>query len=138
MNAEDIRERLASGRPWERRADGWWLEAPELDVEGMARLMVEAQGRLVTITGSRGAVEECRLLYHWDLDGELLTLATVTRRGSIPGIAALCPAADWIEREIHDYFAVSFSGREELRPLVLRPGDAPGLFNRNGGKGGER
>ena len=46
--------------------------------------------------------------------------------------------ADWIEREIHDYFAVDFIGRDKLAPLVLRSDDRPGLFNWNNHKGGEQ
>jgi hypothetical protein len=32
-----------------------------------------------------------------------------------------------MEREIHDYFAVQFNGRESS-PLYLNPGDSPGIF----------
>jgi NADH:ubiquinone oxidoreductase subunit C len=38
----------------------------------------------------------------------------------------LCEAVDWIEREIHEGFAVDFMGRE-YEPLLLRQGDTPGV-----------
>jgi hypothetical protein len=144
MDVESIRSRLGSQPAWEQRPDGWWLIDPELDVRAMVRLMVEAQARLVTITGRPARGGECCLAYHWDQGGELLTFVTLSRAGSAPSIAAVCPAADWAEREIHDYFAVDFAGRDDLDPLVLRPGDPPGLFHSakgtyggNGRAGGE-
>lgn len=139
MNIETIGVELGSTHSWEKRADGWWLIEPGLDVERMARLMVGLTARLVTITARPAPGGECRLAYHWDLEGELLNLITTTHEGSIHSIAAICPAADWIEREIHDYFAVDFTGREAgLDPLVLRPGDLSGLFEWNGPEGGEQ
>lgn len=138
MNIELIQAGLGITRPFEKRADGYWLVEPKLDVERMARLMAEQETRLVTITARPAPDGECRLAYHWDLAGELLTLVTTTHEGSIHTIAPVCPAADWIEREIHDYFAVDFTGRDNLDPLVLRSGDRPGLFNWNNHEGGEQ
>jgi len=138
MNAEIIRTQLGTQQPWEKRADGQWLVDPLLDVETMARLMVETEVRLVTITARPALNGECRLAYHWDLEGQLLTLVTSTHEGSVHSIATICPAADWIEREIHDYFAVDFIGRENPDPLILRPNDPPGLFQWDSNGGGEK
>ena len=135
MDAETVRSRLGMPSAWERRADGWWMEDPHLDVEEMARVMSVASARLATITARPTPGGECRLAYHWDLDGQLLTVVTWTHEGSLASIAGLCPAADWIEREIHDYYAVVWIGREAVPPLMLRPGDQPGIFHPNGGAG---
>jgi NADH:ubiquinone oxidoreductase subunit C len=43
---------------------------------------------------------------------------------------SISPVADWIEREIHDYFAVDFAGRK-LPTLVLSEKDPPGIFSWN-------
>ncbi len=43
---------------------------------------------------------------------------------SIESIYDLCEAVDWIEREIHEGFAIDFTGRE-YEPLLLRQGDTP-------------
>lgn len=137
MNAETLRAQLSAAQAWEQRDDGWWLIDSNLDVAGMAHRLVEAGARLVTITARPAPDGECRLAYHWDVQGELLIPVTLTHEGSVQSIAAICPAADWIEREIHDYFAVDFIGREDLPPLVLRPGDPPGLFHWNGHEGGQ-
>jgi len=98
-----------------------------MDVEKMAHLMTEAKARLVTMTAYEVSNGEFRIIYHWDLEGQMLNMATMTDKGSIPSIAMIYPASDWIEREIHDYFAVQFTGRESP-PLFLNPEDSPGIF----------
>jgi NADH:ubiquinone oxidoreductase subunit C len=113
-----------------KKSEAWWLETPSLYVEKMARVMVETGARLVTVTASRARENEFRVIYHWDLQGRLLNFVTITNRATLPSIASICPAADWIEREIHDYFAVNFTGRE-LPTLVLSEQDRPGIFSWN-------
>ena len=96
--------------------------------------MVAHQARFVTITAQPAAGRECRMEYHWDIEGQLLTFVTQTHEGSIASINSLCPAADWVEREVHDYFAVDFWGRKNIPPLMLRPDDRPGVFSPDRGQ----
>jgi NADH:ubiquinone oxidoreductase subunit C len=126
-NGEEILAQLSPGKSWEKRSDGWWLETRDMDVEKMAHLMTEAKARLVTITAYEVSNGEFRIIYHWDLEGRMLNIIAMTCKKSIPSIAMIHPASDWIEREIHDYFAVQFTGRE-LPPLLLNPEDSPGIF----------
>jgi len=126
---EDIPISMGAGKSWEKKPEGQWLEDPCLDVEKMAEVMVEAGARLVTVSALPLDTGEFRLIYHWDLEGNLLNCVTLTRQGALPGIARTCPAADWIEREIHDYYAVDFTGRD-LPPLMLNEQDPSGIFSR--------
>jgi NADH:ubiquinone oxidoreductase subunit C len=48
--------------------------------------------------------------------------------------ADLCPGVDWAERETYEYFAVEFTGRDNNKPLMLRPGLEAGLNRRRGKK----
>ena len=75
--------------------------------------------------------EGFRLEYHWDLDGQLLGFPFVLAGNSIESIYDLCEAVDWIEREIHEGFAMDFMGRE-YEPLLLRQGDKLGVNLREG------
>jgi NADH:ubiquinone oxidoreductase subunit C len=72
------------------------------------------------------AGEGFRLEYHWDLDGQMLGFPYRLSGNSIESIYDLCEAADWIEREVHEGFAVDFLGRD-YEPLLLRPGDKLGV-----------
>ncbi len=119
---------------WEKRADGWWLSIAIEQVAELAQQMLLQECRLVTLTGRPWSDNEIRIDYHWDKDGQVLTAFTVTQSRTAPSILALCPAADWAEREIHDYFAVQFSGRTETEPLMLRKGDRAGVYFAEGGE----
>lgn len=131
MNLEELRQALQTQSPFIEKKDGVWCHVPALDVHRMAQALVEREARLITITARPDGEGECRLIYHWDCEGEMLHLSTLTQAGKVDSIAALCPAADWIEREIHDLYAILFNGRETA-PLVLRATDRSGLFLSNG------
>ena len=130
MEPETILESLRVTAAWEVRGDGHWVEAPDLDVREMARLLLSIEARWVTLTVSPAPDGGFRLLYHWDLAGRLLTIADTISGKRTESIADIWPAADWAEREAGDYYALEFAGRDELPALMLRPEDEPGLFSR--------
>ncbi|MDP6698169.1 MAG: NADH-quinone oxidoreductase subunit C [Candidatus Latescibacteria bacterium] len=51
--------------------------------------------------------------------GPLLRLIVPCAGGPLPSALELWPAADWFEREIYDLFGIEFSGRGQLRRLLL-------------------
>lgn len=130
MNLEELRQALGCETPFIEKIDGIWWHDPALDVRRMAQTLMEREARLITVTARPAEGGECRLIYHWDCQGAMLHLSTLTQAGTIDSIAAICPAADWVEREIHDLYAVVFNGRE-TPPLVLRSSDRSGLFLSN-------
>ncbi len=130
MNVGEMRQLLGLQTGFIEQEDGYWGHVPNLDVRRMAQSLFGLEARLITIT-ARPSGDECRLIYHWDWQGKMLHLSTLTHRREIESIADLYPAADWIEREIHDLYAVVFAARV-TPPLLLRPNDAAGLFLRNG------
>jgi respiratory-subunit NADH dehydrogenase subunit len=112
---------------WTQKNGAQWISAGSLDVGEMARMMISRDARFVTITAmDLGEGNGVRLDYHWALDGELLTFTFTADEGRIASIYDLCPAADWIEREIHENFNVEFEGRA-YEPLLVRPGDPLGM-----------
>jgi Ni,Fe-hydrogenase III large subunit len=50
--------------------------------------------------------------------GDLRIESVDARRGSVPTIVDIAPAAQWDEREAHDLYGVGFDGHEPLRPLT--------------------
>lgn len=130
MNADAIAATLGGQGGVEHRRDGMWLEMPLSKVEEMARLMREAEARFVTMTARLvGDEERIELMYHWDINGELVTVK-VAVGDTAHSIIELWPAADWVERETRDYFDLAFEGRADTPPLMLRAGDKRGLFKR--------
>lgn len=124
---DSIPEKLGTAEPWVEKGGAHWLATGALSVRELAKAMNELHARFVTITAYQLPKDEgFRLEYHWDLDGQLLGFPFQIAGNSIDSIYDLCEAADWIEREIHEGFAIDFLGRE-YEPLLLRRGDTPGV-----------
>ncbi len=125
---------LATSEPYVEKNGVYWFNYDGLNVRELARAMNAVQARFVTITAYQLPKDEgFRLEYHWDLDGRLLGFAFTLTGNSIESIYDLCEAVDWIEREIHEGFAIDFIGRE-YEPLLLKPGDKIGV-NMRGARG---
>lgn len=121
-------ESLGLGREWKWDKGAWWQFASlPIDVRVTTRRMIELGARFVAITAIERANKQIRLDYQWDLNGKLLCFVCSTHENQIATIADLCPAADWVERETHEYFAVTFTGRETTAPLMMRVGDVLGI-----------
>ena len=124
---ESIPSDLGLDEPWEQKGGSKWLAPAVLDVRKLAELMHARKARFITITATELPEHGGILMdYHWDLEGQLLTFELHAGNNQVESIYDLCEAADWIEREIHEYFAVEFSGRE-YEPLVRRTGDTMGV-----------
>ena len=124
---ETIREGLRVTDPWVEKNGVHWLCVGSSEVRELAKLMNALRGRFVTITAYQlPGKDGFRLEYHWDLHGQLLGFPLLISGNSIESIYDLCEAADWIEREIHEGFAIDFTGRD-YEPLLLRENDKPGV-----------
>jgi hypothetical protein len=124
---ESIPAELELTETWEQKGGSYWLAPAALDVRKMAYLMTLRKARFITITAIELPEQDGLVMdYHWDLDGQLLTFELRVENNQVDSIYGLCEAADWIEREIHEYFAIDFIGRE-YEPLMLRAGDKMGV-----------
>jgi hypothetical protein len=112
-----------------RRPDGLWMEAPGLDVLSMAVVMAREDARLITMTGVPGCGIETTVVYHYAVGTTVVHVKTETRQRGLPSIAAVLPAAGWIEREIADLFAVRFDGHPAPGRLLRPPALSPGFFH---------
>jgi NADH:ubiquinone oxidoreductase subunit C len=121
----------------EPRSDGKWMNAPALDVLTMAKLMVQHEARLSTMTAIALDNGETEVIYHYALGGSAWHIRVITRQNSLPSITPVTAAANWIEREIMDLYAVKFDGHPNperlLRPSQLKPG----YFREAGGAAGK-
>jgi NADH:ubiquinone oxidoreductase subunit C len=124
---ESIPETLGNSEAFIENGGVYWLNYPDFKVREVANAMNALQARFVTITAYQLPKDEgLRLEYHWDLDGRLLGFPFNLAGNTIESIYDLSEAVDWIEREVHEGFAVEFTGRE-YEPLLLRQGDKLGM-----------
>jgi NADH:ubiquinone oxidoreductase subunit C len=100
-------------------------------VRSLAEEMLSRDARLSTVTAVPLPGRGTRLIYHYTLGSAAFDLDTVTPDNRAPSIADITPAADWIEREIHDLYGVEFTGHPDLARLV-RPSQLPVGFFREG------
>jgi hypothetical protein len=120
-------ESFGLGLGWTWSNGSWWLNAETFDPRATTAQMLALKARFVAITATERPDGEIRLDYQWDLSGHLLSFTAATSGKSIATIADLTPAADWVERETHEYFAVEFTGRATTLPLMMRAGDSLGI-----------
>ena len=96
--------------------------APETVYEASSVMFEEIGARLQIATGI-DTPPGIEVMYHWALDGEdcVVTIRTLVGRDApvLDSIAELCPAAEWIEREIWELLGVEFSGHPDMRHLLL-------------------
>ncbi|NIL96455.1 MAG: hypothetical protein GTO53_03500 [Planctomycetales bacterium] len=115
-------ERLSDlHQPSEKRV---YFEVDPNCIPDTARLLHDTlQARLQTAAGVDGP-HQMEILYHWALDrlGLVVTVRTRVDRDQpqIASIAAICPAAEWIEREMWELLGISFEGHPDLRHLLLQ------------------
>ena len=129
MDVDQLLAGIDPTRPVEHRSNGIWAVWPGVDVRQMASVMLAGGAYFSTLTCVPHG-DGLRVIYHWTVNAHLVNIETAAVDGKLPSISDLLPAADWAEREAHDYFAIEFTGRVATPPLVLRDGDAPGLFSR--------
>jgi len=110
------------------RRDGLWMSAPELDVEAMARAMKALGYRLGTMTGVAAEDGETTVIYHYSRPPMAVNITTRTRGRALPSVALIARPASWAERELHDFFAVTFPGHPNLAPLLRPPQLTDGFF----------
>ncbi len=100
-----------------------FIEVSPDDVpEASGFLLKDLQARFQIATGVDTPIG-IEVLYHWALDrmGCLITLRTRLSRQNpeIESIAPLCPAAEWIEREMWELLGIRFRNHPDLRHLLL-------------------
>lgn len=98
----------------------------------VAKKMFEMDGsRFATATGIdvRDGID---ILYHWAFDkvGAVITLKALAAAPEmkIDSIANVVPAANWIEREIHDLLGANFVNHPDMRRLILDDSWPDGVY----------
>ncbi len=129
MTREDVLSRIKAALTdrllslEEKSAKRVFIEVSPDDIPEASRLMfkdLQARFQIATGVDTPTAIE---VLYHWALDslGCVVTVRARLNRESpeIESIAPLCPAAEWIEREMWELLGIRFLNHPDLRHLLL-------------------
>lgn len=116
-----------------KKADAFWFDAGHADPCAIATLMLESEVRLSTMTATAREDGETDIVYHYAVPGESINVRLITKGQHIPSISNILHAANWIEREIKDLYAVQFDGHPDPRRLVRPPEMPEGFYRQPGG-----
>jgi len=124
---DSLNETLARGDIAADMSGIQWITAGDPDPRELTQYLQQRGTRFITITAYElPPGQGFSLEYLWDLNGQLLGFTVHVEAGTVSSVFDICEAADWIEREIHEEFAIEFAGRI-YEPLLLREGDRPGV-----------
>ena len=96
--------------------------SPARTIEAAQKLIAMKGSRLATATGIdvRDGID---VLYHWafEPEGAVVTDKVLAERPdmAVDSIANVVPAANWIEREMHDLLGANFAHHPDMRRLLL-------------------
>jgi len=131
---DEIKERLKDkvtriDQPLSHRA--FIYVEPEDVPEAVRVLFEDMKGRFATATGldSRDYME---ILYHFAFDKRGIVVTIKSRVAKpfpeIASISPIIPAAQWIEREMHDLLGIEFKGHPDLKRLILSDDWPEGVY----------
>jgi NADH:ubiquinone oxidoreductase subunit C len=106
------------------RANRLYLTVKAAHIKEAARLFSgQLHARLQTASAV-DAPHRIEILYHWAFDclALVVTVRTFMDREQpvIATISDVCPAAEWIEREMAELMGIEFQGHPDMRHLLLR------------------
>ena len=133
---ENRLKQLQGGGLVQNRLDGLWMDLGEVTILILAELMKGLEARLTTISAISIENNETEIIYHFAIGSQAINVKTRTKTNGIPSISTIFKAANWIERENHDFFGVDFTGHPNLVRLLRPPQLAEGFFRQPGGAAG--
>jgi len=100
-----------------------YIDIAPQTLEEASRLMLDELGARFQIATGVDTRDGIEVMYHWALDeqGCVITLRILLDHASpeLNSIALMCPAAEWIEREMWELLGIHFSGHPDMRHLLL-------------------
>ena len=104
---------------------------PARTVEVASTMLAMDGARLATATGLE-VRDGLDVLYHWAVEpaGIVVTLKALAARPGLEldSISNAVPAANWIEREMHDLLGANFPGHPDMRRLILDDSWPEGVY----------
>ena len=124
---------LKLSESWEQKNGSWWGTMAKAEVRPAASRMLAESARLITITAIELASHEVRMDYHWDIGGQIITLAVIADGKLIDSIADIPPPPTGQQPGDRRRLCRGVSGRVDTMPLMLRMGDELGINLHKGG-----
>ncbi len=138
MNQEELNNKLAEIKDKltaiEQKADNRiYLSCEVENSYAVNKFLFEDIGARFCITTGIDSDDCFEILYHFSYDqtGCVITVKAFIRdreKPAIESIAPFLPAAEWIEREIHDILGIEFKNHPNMRRLILADDWPEGVY----------
>ena len=100
-----------------------YVEIAPQTVVRATKLMLDEFGARFQIATGVDTEAGFEVMYHWALDDDdcVVTIRAVLPHEDpeVDSIAPICPAAEWIEREMWELLGIRFVGHPDMRHLLL-------------------
>ena len=100
-----------------------YIDITPQSVQEASRLMLDEFAARLQIATGVDSSDGYEVMYHWALDNEgfVITFRVLLDHASpeLESIALMCPAAEWIEREMWELLGIQFKGHPDMRHLLL-------------------
>jgi Ni,Fe-hydrogenase III component G len=138
MNQEELNNKLAEIKDKliaiEQKADNRiYLPCEAENSYAVNKFLFEDIGARFCIATGIDSDDCFEILYHYSYDqlGCVITVKAFIRdreKPAIESIAPFLPAAEWIEREIHDILGIEFKNHPNMRRLILADDWPEGVY----------
>jgi len=126
-SAEKIKNKYG-GKAVEKSAKRLFVLADKAEAGEIVRYLYQDLGARFSIASGVDTRQGVEILYHMAFDSEdlMVTVKVLVEKPELlfESFTGFMPAANWIEREIHEMFGVNFSGHPKMETLLL-PDDWP-------------
>ena len=100
-----------------------YMDIEAQTLEQASRLMLDEIGARFQIATGVDTSDGIEVMYHWALDDQtcVITFRILLdqTKPELQSIALMCPAAEWIEREMWELLGIHFDGHPDMRHLLL-------------------
>lgn len=109
-----------------------YVMVAKADAKEVVRYLFRDLGARMSIASGVDTRPGIEILYHmvFDKHNMIVTVKVLVKKPEleVPTFTDFMPAAEWIEREIHELLGVNFIGHPRLETLLLPDDWEPGVF----------
>mgnify|MGYP000459956479 CR=1 FL=1 len=124
---KQFRSRFPEVEVYEHNPRRLYLKIPREQITEAAKFLHRECGMRLAICTALDTRDGFEILYHFSEDktGTMYTVKVLAPKDDprVESQAPWFPAADWIEREMHELFGVEFVGHPDMKPLLTSDTD---------------
>ncbi len=122
-----LQERFPQVEVFEKNPRRLYIKIPRADLTAVAKFLHNERGMRLSICTGIDTREGFEILYHFSEDstGIIYTVKVLVPKDEpeVESLGSWFPAAQWIEREMHELLGVNFIGHPNLVPLLTSDND---------------